>query len=395
MAPHDVRASWIESELGAELRAVHDEQRPGWLRERSQSRDGVTHGLRETYSSDGNVLERWHYVAGREHGPYQRLSGLQIHGAFIEGRRNGRWFYRRPEDGSLAAEVDHRDGAVTTWRSYSAAGRQREAPPLIDDDDVDRWSRLLDAWEAAIAGSPQVHGYDSGAVHAAVDAWPAGGVARPVAWVRARLAAGDELPSWFVFEPWLAPLLDDPVDPEVVPIEVELSHCKVTIDACRRLARRASRVVELRLEEVGADDGLASLLPADAVWSSLRSVSIDECEQAPWLIPRLAASRIPELTSLSITQSFDARLLTDAPWLRTLEHLEVRSIDLAWLVARDLPRLVELSAELDSNDDLATSLRRLVDPARRPRLARVRLKRLPADVVLPALDGLEIVRAYG
>ncbi len=176
---------------------------------------------------------------------------------------------------------------------------------------------------------------------------------------------------------------------------MELSHSKVTIDACRRLARRASRVVELRLEEVSADDGLASLLPTDAVWSSLRSVSIDECEQAAWLIPRLAASRIPELTSLSITQSFDARLLTDAPWLRTLEHLEVRSIDLAWLVARDLPRLVELSAELDSDDDLATSLRLLVDPARRPRLARVRLKRLSADVVLPTLDGLEIVRAHG
>jgi hypothetical protein len=122
MASHDGRVSWIERELGAEIRTVYDDQRPGWLRERSQCRDGVKHGLRETYSGHGDVIERWHYVSGREHGPYQRLSGLQIDGAFIDGRRSGRWFYRRPEERSLAAEVDHRDGTVSTWRSYSAAG---------------------------------------------------------------------------------------------------------------------------------------------------------------------------------------------------------------------------------------------------------------------------------
>jgi hypothetical protein len=264
--------------------------------------------------------------------------------------------------------------------------------------DEARWVQLKQVWSEAVERKRQDELADARAVQSTIDEWSPSMRQAPVAWVKARIEAGDDAGPWVACWGdgwWFDALLDSDHDPRADLIDtVHLEHTEFTPAQIKRLARRAPQIVELKLEEIeDYDEHLASLFPGCAPWSRLRRLIVDSCEFNKALMPGLAATHLPALEQLRVVDHWDAYVLASASWLSTVQQLAVvrgsRNPD--WLIPIGMRNLVELEFEAHPAE-LAEVVLALTDLARKPRLARLVLDRVPSDFVLPTVAGIEIVR---
>jgi antitoxin component YwqK of YwqJK toxin-antitoxin module len=284
---------------------------------RRRYKDGHPVGTWEKYDFRGALESRQTYDDdGALHGPWSAHhegGAVKLEGEYARGVRTGRWRRRRP-DGTIAAETERVESGRWTLDGGTVVD-------VRDDDDLGRWVALVDAWKKF-----DVPRSDWSFLESAIDAWPEGDRARPVDWVKARLASSDAPDRRTTASyRWAAAVFEDG-DPRAELIDgIDLDHGELDSDHVAALVRRAGQMRVVCFDENLFDpDGL---FPPGVAWPKLERLRILEAGSELHVLPRTLATATwtSALIELSLPDEQiaddDAAALISSPHLGALREL--------------------------------------------------------------------------
>jgi len=372
-----------------------DELHKNWVRERGTLVHGRRDGVWEEFGpprsgANGPLMKRSLYKDGVLDGRYETWFYLdnarEREGEYRAGRRVGHWTYRR-HDGTTQAELDYEDGSIVRWRWLARDGRERALLPILDDDDLERWLALGDAWDQLTTEGPY-------GIQLAVDRWPAEQHARPLAWIDERIASEGCPRGWDPSTEWLRAMTDsEEPDPRTRYIDrIDLDHHALDAEQTRRLRRFAPQIVELGLVGCAVAPDLSALF--DVPWPQLESLSLHECGPVEDVIEKLRASPLEDvsLTCEPLSAGVIEKLV-NAPWFASLQALRLTVEDRAIvdaLASLGMPELRELEIECYDLELTAEDIAALIEREQRPTLSILVLKSIIVKGDLPSRPGVEI-----